>query len=52
VYLKRRNFYSVGAYAKSGYGYKSELSKYPTEIIREWDNDGIWHTILGRVREK
>jgi ribosomal protein L11 methyltransferase len=25
------------------------LSKYPVQIIKKWEGDGIWHTLFGRV---
>jgi ribosomal protein L11 methyltransferase len=52
VFKTKKLFILSGLMRSQAMDIKSELSKYPTEIIREWDNDGIWHTILGRVREK
>ena len=28
-----------------------QLSKYPVKIIKTWEGDGIWHTVLGEVAQ-
>jgi len=30
---------------------KLELSRHPVEIEYEWNNDTIWHTFLGKIKE-
>lgn len=50
IFKTKRFFILSGLMRSQAVDIKSELSKYPTEIIREWNNGGIWHTMLGRVR--
>jgi hypothetical protein len=30
---------------------ESTLADLPVEIIRRWNQDGIWHTFYGRIAE-
>jgi len=52
VFVKEKSFILSGLMRSQAKNLKLELSKYPIEIIYEWNNNGIWHTILGRVMEK
>lgn len=49
-FLKRKYFILSGLMRSQARNIKLELSQSPTEIIREWNNDTVWHTILGRVK--
>jgi len=52
VFVKEKSFILSGLMQSQARDINLELSKYPIEVIYEWNNDGIWHTILGRVMEK
>ena len=52
VFVKEKSFILSGLMQSQARDINLELSKYPIEVIHEWNNDGIWHTILGRVMEK
>jgi len=49
-FLKKKYFILSGLMRSQARDIKLELSRYPVEIIHEWDNDIIWRTILGRVK--
>jgi len=49
-FIKKKYFILSGLMRSQARNIKLELSRYPTEIIHEWDNDMVWHTILGRVK--
>ncbi len=51
VFAKEKSFILSGLMQSQARDIKLELSKYPIEVIYEWNNNGIWHTILGRVME-
>jgi len=48
--IKKKYFILSGLMRSQVRNIKLELSRYPAEIIHEWDNDMVWHTILGRVK--
>jgi ribosomal protein L11 methyltransferase len=49
-FIKKKYFILSGLMRSQAKNIKLELSRYPAEIIHEWDNDMVWHTILGRVK--
>jgi ribosomal protein L11 methyltransferase len=49
-FIKKKNFILSGLMRSQARNIKMELSRYPVEIIHEWDNDMVWHTILGTVK--
>ena len=49
-FVKKKYFILSGLMRSQARDVRLQLSKYPIEIIHEWDHDIIWHTILGRVR--
>jgi ribosomal protein L11 methyltransferase len=55
--LKKRGFIEKKYFILSGLmrgqarDIKSELARYPVEILHEWNNDIVWRTILGMVKE-
>jgi len=49
-FIKKKYFILSGLMRSQARDIKLELSRYPVEIIHEWDNDMIWRTILGRVK--
>ncbi len=49
-FLKKKYFILSGLMRSQARDIKLELSRYPVEILHEWDNDMIWRTILGRVK--
>ena len=49
-FIKKKYFILSGLMRSQATNIKLELSRYPAEIIHEWDNDMVWHTILGRVK--
>jgi ribosomal protein L11 methyltransferase len=50
-FIKKKYFILSGLMRSQARNIKMELSRYPVEIIHEWDNDMVWHTILGTVKE-
>jgi hypothetical protein len=51
AFAKEKSFILSGLMQSQARDIKLEFSKYPIEVIYEWNNNGIWHTILGRVME-
>jgi len=49
-FIKKKYFILSGLMRSQARDIKLELSRYPVEILHEWDNDMIWRTILGRVK--
>ena len=49
VFAKEKSFILSGLMQSQARDIKLELSKFPVEVIYEWNNNSIWHTILGRV---
>jgi len=49
-FIKKKYFILSGLMRSQARDIKLELSRYPVEILHEWDNDLIWRTILGRVK--
>ena len=49
-FIKKKYFILSGLMRSQATNIKLELSRYPAEIIHEWDNDMVWHTILGSVK--
>jgi len=49
-FIKKKYFILSGLMRSHARNIKMELSRYPIEIIHEWDNDMVWHTILGTVK--
>lgn len=49
-FVKKKYFILSGLMRSQARDIRLQLSKYPIEIIHEWDHDIIWHTILGRVK--
>ena len=49
AFLKKKCFILSGLMRSQARDIRLQLSKYPIEIIYEWSQDVIWHTILGRV---
>jgi ribosomal protein L11 methyltransferase len=50
-FLRKKYFILSGLMRGQARDIKMELSRYPVEIIHEWDHDMIWHTISGRVND-
>jgi len=49
-FLKKKYFILSGLMRSQARDIKLELSRYPLEILHEWDNDMVWRTILGRIK--
>ena len=49
-FLKKKFFILSGLMRSQARDIKLELSRYPVEIVHEWDNDMVWNTILGRIK--
>jgi ribosomal protein L11 methyltransferase len=49
-FIKKKYFILSGLMRSQARNIKLELSRYPAEIIHEWDNDMVWHTILGKIK--
>ena len=49
-FIKKKYFILSGLMRSQAMDIKLELSRYPVEIVHEWDNDMVWRTILGRVK--
>lgn len=49
-FIKKKYFILSGLMRSQAMDIKLELSRYPVEIVHEWDNDMVWHTILGRIK--
>jgi ribosomal protein L11 methyltransferase len=49
-FLKKKYFILSGLMRSQAKNIKLELSRYPVEIIHEWDNDMVWRTILGKIK--
>jgi len=47
---KKKYFILSGLMRSQARNIKLELSRYPVEIIHEWDNDMVWHTVLGKIK--
>ncbi|MBE9592028.1 MAG: 50S ribosomal protein L11 methyltransferase, partial [Proteobacteria bacterium] len=47
-FIKKKYFILSGLMRSQAMDIKLELSRYPVEIVHEWDNDMVWRTILGR----
>jgi ribosomal protein L11 methyltransferase len=50
-FIKKKYFILSGLMRSQARNIRLELSRYPVDIIYEWDNDMVWHTILGKVKE-
>jgi ribosomal protein L11 methyltransferase len=50
-FLLKKYFILSGLMRDQARDIKMELSRYPVEIIHEWDHEMIWHTISGRVND-
>jgi len=50
-FIKKKYFILSGLMRSQARNIRLELSHYPIEIVHEWDNDMIWRTILGKVKE-
>jgi ribosomal protein L11 methyltransferase len=48
-FCKKKYFILSGLMRSQAEDIKLELSRYPAEILCEWDHELIWHTIIGRV---
>jgi len=48
-FLQKRHFILSGLMRSQARNIKKELSRLPVEIIKEWDHDMVWHTIMGRI---
>jgi ribosomal protein L11 methyltransferase len=49
-FLQKKHFILSGLMRSQARDIKRELSRLPVEITQEWDQDMIWHTIMGRIR--
>jgi len=49
-FIKKKYFILSGLMRSQAMDIKLELSRYPVEIMHEWDNDMVWRTILGRLK--
>jgi len=49
-FIKKKYFILSGLMRSQAMDIKLELSRYPVEIVHEWDNDMVWRTILGRLK--
>ncbi len=49
-FIKKKYFILSGLMRSQAMDIKLELSRYPVEIVHEWDNDMVWRTILGRIK--
>lgn len=50
-FLQKQYFILSGLMRSHAREIKRELVRLPVEIIREWDDDMIWHTIMGKAIE-
>ena len=50
-FYKKKYFILSGLMRSQSEDVKLELSRYPVEIVCEWDHESTWHTIMGRVRD-
>ena len=50
-FIKKKYFILSGLMRSQAKNIKLEFSRYPVDIIYEWNNDMVWHTILGKVKE-
>jgi len=50
-FLKKKCFILSGLMRSQARDIRFLLSRYPIEIVYEWNHDMIWYTILGRVRD-
>lgn len=48
-FLKKKWFILSGLLRSEAVQVESELSKKPVTMIEKWVQDGVWHTLLGRV---
>jgi ribosomal protein L11 methyltransferase len=48
-FLQKKHFILSGLMRGQARDIMTELSRLPVEIIREWDHDMIWHTIMGTI---
>jgi ribosomal protein L11 methyltransferase len=48
-FLQKKYFILSGLMRGQARDIMTELSRLPAEIIREWDHDMIWHTIMGII---
>jgi len=49
-FLQKKYFILSGLMRSQARDIKRELSLLPLEITQEWDQDMIWHTIMGMIR--
>jgi ribosomal protein L11 methyltransferase len=49
-FIKAKYFILSGLMGSQARDIKVELSRYPVEIVHEWNNDMVWRTILGRIK--
>jgi ribosomal protein L11 methyltransferase len=50
-FIKTKYFIFSGLMRSQAKDMKSRLFRYPVEIEHEWNNDTVWHTFLGRIKE-
>jgi ribosomal protein L11 methyltransferase len=48
-FLKKKRFILSGLMRSEAARIESALTELPVEIIRRWDQDGIWHTFYGAI---
>jgi ribosomal protein L11 methyltransferase len=46
-FLKKKRFILSGLMRSEAAHIESTMADLPVEIIRRWDQDGIWHTFYG-----
>jgi ribosomal protein L11 methyltransferase len=51
-FLQKRYFILSGLMRGHAKDIKSELARLPVEIMKEWDHDMVWHTIMGRTNHR
>jgi len=49
-FLKKKCFILSGLMRSQARDIRFQLSRYPIEIVHEWNHDMIWHTILGKAK--
>lgn len=49
-FIEKKYFILSGLMRSQAKDIKLELARYPVEIVREWNDDIVWRTILGRVK--
>jgi ribosomal protein L11 methyltransferase len=51
-FLKKKYFILSGLMRSQASDISAQLSRYPVEIMYEWDHDMVWRTVMGKVKER